>query len=200
MLDTVFHFIRQAIIEVAGFIMGNFHRFVDFVVKYCTFRNISVFLVIWAIYRVTIFFMVTDFTTRAEADELIANACVTASKTFLQERAQITEFVGVTFQWDPFLDGPYRQVVLGLIESNEKFDFEKKYTCIFWDERPWFGLEHNVNTYAFNMDDQEFLAGDVNKEETAPHVKAAINAAENIVNPPTGEEDEQGWIYWITGF
>lgn len=132
-------------------------------------------------------FATHDWTTRQEADQIYGEACMAASKAYLGERANITEFLGATFQNDPLGNG--REVSLAMIESNEQYDKEKKYTCVFKDDLTWFGYHHFTAPYSFRMDDNEFVARDVENANTPEHIKNAIRAAAQTVNPPSVPEE-----------
>lgn len=116
-----------------------------------------------------------DFISREQADEKLAQVCLESTKIYLQGRAEITEFVGVTFRNDPLGNG--RQVSLSMIESNTDYDKEQKYSCIFQDSLPWFGYRHIALPYGFDMAGHEFIATDMEGANVTPNVKMAIQHA-----------------------
>lgn len=127
-----------------------------------------------------------DWTTRAEADQRLGEACLEATKIYLQDKSEITEFLGATFQFDPL--GKGREVSLAMIESTEEYDKEKKYSCVFTDNRPWFGYEYYGAPFSFKMDKTEFLAKDAQNANTPVNIRRAVEAAQRIVNPPPETE------------
>ena len=105
----------------------------------------------WLIPLVTL--TLAGCTSREQADEKLAKGCAAGAELFLTDGNKIKEIRKKSFQDSPEFGSGYREVVLGVQESDGWYDSEQEYKCVFADSLGMFGMGHTASIHQLKVHD-----------------------------------------------
>ena len=107
-------------------------------------------------FLISLMFLLSSCVSREQADVRLARGCAAGAEVFLEEGLKIKTINSKTFGDNIALGKNYREVRLEVIETDDWYEADKTYKCIFVEYFAPFNLKHTATIYQLIMNGETY--------------------------------------------